>query len=189
MNNAIKNDPRYTKQDYSSLNATDHALTTGDKIRKELDSRGEYNAEVYNWHLSKLPEDKVVSMDNVERLVMQLYNASQILYKKLDTTNEQKVREQLIEKIPEFESFMRTHPRLFIMMSANNVSAKKRTHVLNLIALKRGHQDRNVSLEKQQQEASAYMHAHFVREALPGEEEEAIANGTGLRGTICDIRN
>ena len=74
----MSHDPRYANSiNYAkSMGATDHQLTQGHKLRAELDRRGHYDAEVYDWHVSKLQGEKVKSMDNVERVVLQLYAGS-----------------------------------------------------------------------------------------------------------------
>ena len=178
---------KYHKQAYdyvNSMGATEHQLTTGTNIRAELDARGEYNAEVYNWHVAQLPEDKIKSMDRVEELVLKLHTAAQALYKRKEMeTTEESVRRALVE-VAEFEDFSKTHPRLFWLMSARTVKPEHRMHVLNLISIKRDHQHKKLGLKQQQQQISAYMHANFVREAAPGEEEQAIRDGTGLHGEV-----
>jgi hypothetical protein len=138
---------------------------------------------VYDWKVSQLPAEAVLGMDRVEQLVQQVHAAATVLYKQQDQEQDG-VRRRLVETVPEFESFSRTHPRLFLLLTEKNSDPAHRMHVLNLIAMKRKHQQQGISLQRQQQEVSSYMHSHFVREAAPGEEEAAVAAGTGLRGTV-----
>ena len=97
---------------------------------------------------------------------------------------EDAVRQELVRDVEAFEKLTHTHPRLFYMLTERNTSAEKRMHVLNMIHMKQQHQHKNASLKTQQQDISAYMHAMFVRPAKEGEEEAAIAAGTGVHGEL-----
>ena len=53
----------YKQKGYAEeLGATDHPLTDSDSFRAHLDKNGQHDAEVYNWHISKLPDAQIVSM-------------------------------------------------------------------------------------------------------------------------------
>lgn len=176
----------YKQQGHASaLGATEHSLTDSTEFSRHLESRGEHNAEVYNWHISKLPADRVVAMSAMEQLVEQLYMASQALYAQRGSScSEDAVRRELVSKETAFASMTETHPRLFYALTERTVSAKKRMHIMNMIHIKQKHQEEGLTLKEQQQDISAYMHAMFVRAAEPGEEEAAIAAGTGVRASI-----
>jgi hypothetical protein len=64
------------------------------------------------------------------------------------------------------------------------VTPKKLQHLLELMELRERHERGTKTLDEQKQEVSAYFMSNFVRPALPGEEEEAVASGRGLRGTM-----
>ena len=114
--------------------------------------------------------------------------AAQLLYKKYEQWTEEEIRAELFRKAPVFEDFSQTHPRLFLLLSAKIVEPAHRMHILNLIGLKKDHQQRNLSVAEQQREVSEYMQSHFVRPAKPGEEEDAVASGSGVRGKLVDMR-
>ncbi|MCH9715866.1 MAG: hypothetical protein K0U52_02115 [Gammaproteobacteria bacterium] len=169
--------------------STQHQLTQGSALRRELDRRGESNAEVYEWHVTKLPEDQVLSMARVRDIVVSLYSDAQESYAMEERRDWQADdhRRALVEDNPTYDHFTQTHPRIFLAITDPDVTPEKRAHIMNLISLKAEHKASNKTLERQQQEVSSYFKHHFTREAKPGEAEEAEAKGTGHKATMVKL--
>ena len=55
---------------------------------------------------------------------------------------------------------------------------------MELIALRESHETSRQTTEEKQAEVSQYFQSRFIRPAEPGEEERAVAAGTGVRGTL-----
>ncbi len=169
--------------------STQHRLTEGSALRQELDRRGESNAEVYEWHVTKLPEDEVLPMSRVRDIVVSLYSDIQESYA-LEERNVWSIddhRRELVKENPVYDKFTQTHPRLFLALTEPNVSAEKRAHIMNLIGLKAEHKASNKPLLRQQQEVSSYFKHNFTRAANPGEAEEAEARGTGYKASMVQL--
>lgn len=169
-----------------TLGATKIALTDSQPLQQHLRRTGQTNAEAYEWHITKLPDDQIVPAATVRDIAMRLFlevARSRADATRRDWTDEQH-REAVLRNSDEFQRFSQTHPRLVLMLCAHDFSSKKLQHLLELIELRHHQETRNLTQQQRQEQVSAYFRANFVRDAKPGEEEEAVRNGTGLRGTL-----
>lgn len=169
--------------------ATTHRLTTSSHMRRELAKRGEEDSAVYDWQVSKLPEDQRIDVGQARNMILSVYSDAQNSWNhpdRQDFTADQH-RALIIEETPEFEELSRKMPRIFLLMTEREVPEEKRQHVLNLIAMQMDQQRRGLSVKQKEAEIAAYAHHHWVRKAKPGEEEEAVAAGTGLRGETVEM--
>lgn len=166
--------------------ATKVALTDSQPLQEHLRRTGQTNAEAYEWHITKLPEDQIVPASRVRELAMRMFldvTRSRADAERRSWSDEQH-REAVLRANTEYQQLSRTHPRLVLMLCAHDFSSKKLQHLLELIALRQHHENAQLTQDQRQQQVSAYFKANFVRAARPGEEEAAVANGTGLRGTV-----
>lgn len=165
------------------------ALTTSTHLQRELEAKGEGNAEVYDWHITKLPENQVLDPWRVRDIVTALYSDAQHSYSLGERANWEvdDHRRVLVEANSIYDAFTQTHPRLFLAMTERVVTADKRMHIMNLITLKAVHKHDGTPLEQQQKEVSMYFKHNFTRAALPGEEEEEVAAGRGYRGEMVKL--
>ena len=62
-----------TQQALSNEGAQSVALTDSKPMRDLLHANGEDNAETFEWHITKLPEDQIVPAATVKRVAMALY--------------------------------------------------------------------------------------------------------------------
>jgi hypothetical protein len=170
------------------------ALTSGVELQQTLDrdrQRGVGKDEglhqtVYEWHVNKLPEEQIVRASKVREVSMAYFMD---LLKSRSTParkawRDEQHRDTVVMSQQAYQDLAQTHPRLILMLSASDVTEQKLQHLLNLIELRERHEHSNKSLEKKQAEVSRYFMSNFVRAALPGEEEEAVRTGTGLRGEL-----
>jgi len=141
---------------------------------------------VYEWHVNKLPEDQIVPAARVREVSMAYFMdvlKSRAMPSRSGWRDEQH-RDEVVMSTQAYQDLAQTHPRLILMLSASNVTEKKLQHLLDLIELRERHERSGKSLEKKQAEVSKYFMSNFVRPALPGEEDEAVRTGTGVRGEL-----
>lgn len=166
--------------------ATKIALTDSQPLQQHLRRTGQTNAEAYEWHITKLPDDQIVPASRVRQLAMRLF--LDVVKSRADAAHrewtDEQHREFVLRASDDYQRLSQTHPRLVLMLCAHDFSSKKLQHLLELIELRERHETQNLSQTQRQEQVSAYFRANFVREAKPGEEEEAVRNGTGLRGTL-----
>lgn len=177
-----------TQQALSNEGAQSVALTDSKPMRDLLHANGEDNAETFEWHITKLPEDQIVPAATVKRVAMALYAEVYVTRAREPTWTDEQIREHVVGGNDAFVKLARTHPRLILLLTGRECTVKKITHVLELIELRMQHeQATSLSMEEKQQQVSAYFQSHFVREAKPGEEEAAVRAGTGLRGEVVKV--
>jgi len=170
-------------------------LTSGAELRSTLDREREQagggrdaglKQTVYEWHVNKLPEDQIVPAARVREVSMAYFMdvlKSRAMPSRSGWRDEQH-RDEVVMSTQAYQDLAQTHPRLILMLSASNVTEKKLQHLLDLIELRERHERSGKSLEKKQAEVSKYFMSNFVRPALPGEEDEAVRTGTGVRGEL-----
>jgi len=169
--------------------AKEHALTHSTHLQRDLASKGESDAEVYDWHITKLPEDKVMNMQQVRGVVTSLYADAQHSFslEERATWDVDAHRRVLVDENPAYDAFTQTHPRLFLAITESGVSVDKLGHIMNMISMKADHKRYNVPLEQQQKEISVYFKHNFTHAAEEGEKEEAIASGRGYEASMVKL--
>ena len=92
-------------------------------------------------------------------------------------------RAWLIDGNARYAEFFQKLPRLFRMLVSSRSTPVNIAHIMKLIELARHQENSDKSLTEKQAEAGHYLRGNFMREARPGEADEAVRNGTGVRGT------
>jgi len=143
-------------------------------------------AEVYEWHSTKLPESEILSMDRVKDLTTSLL---QDVRENMDNPAVSKMsldefRAWLIESNKAYEEFFKKCPRMFRMIVSSRNTPSNMKRIMELIEIRRVHQDnKSRSLKDNTAQISDYFrNSGLMRKALPGEEEEAVRTGKGFRG-------
>lgn len=142
-------------------------------------------AEVYEWRTTQLPEHEVLPMTTVRDLVVSL-NQDVEASKSVEETKEMTLDEfrvWLIAGNPRYQEFFQKLPRLFRMIVSARNTPINMGHIMHLISM-RGHQETSgQTLKQKQAQVGAYFQSNFARPVRPGEEEEAVRTGRGVRGT------
>lgn len=161
--------------------AEELAMTSSTHLRRELEKKGDTHAEVYDWRITKLPKSNVLPMSEVRNILLSLYSDARDSYatEGRERWEEDDHRRLLVEENGVYDAFTKTHPRLFLMMTAREVPASSRQHVLNMVSLKQQHLDSGMPMEAQQKEISTYFQQSFTHKTVPGEREDAIDGGYG----------
>lgn len=152
-----------------------------EKLRQE-----EPNCEVYDYKITQLPPDQIVPASTVRDIAIEIFThacLSRLTVDRRDWSDD-KHREAVLRLDSKYEQFSRTHPRLVLALTAKDCDKKKLTHIMNLIQIRENQEGSSKTLEEQKAEVGAYFKQNFVRPALPGEEEERVANGTGYRASV-----
>lgn len=174
-----------TARAQENTGATSVALTDCKPLQEHLKKTGESNAEAFEWHITKLPEDQIVPARAVREISMALLTDVLRLRQRNKTWSDDQIRDAVMLDHAEYNQLSRTHPRLVLLLTGSECTPRKLHHVLDLIELRATHERAaHLSLEEKQLQVSTYFQNNFVRVAEPGEEERAISDGTGLRGTI-----
>lgn len=173
--------------------AATHAPTVALTDSRELQAAlqrdqpdGDMQQSVYEWHVHKLPEEQIVPAATVREVATAFFMdvmRSRQMTERRGWTDAQH-RDAVLVSQPRYEQMAHTHPRMLLMLAGSDVTERKLQHLLDLIELKERHERSGLSLEQKQAQVSHYFMSNFVRPALPGEEEEAVRNGTGLRGEL-----
>lgn len=165
------------------------ALTNGAELQAALardQPDGDLQQSVYEWHVNKLPANQIVPASTVRDVATAFFMdivRSRQMEQRRGWTDAQH-RDAVLVSQARYEQMAHTHPRLLLMLSGSDVTEKKLQHLLDLIELRERHEHSTMTLEQKQAQVSRYFMSSFVRPARPGEEEEAIRNGTGLRGEL-----
>lgn len=162
------------------------ALTDSTALRQQLQRTGATNAEAYEWHVTKLPEDQIVPARRVRDVSMALFleaQQSRANPARSSWTDAQH-RDLIVENNEEYRKLSQTHPRLVLLVTGSEVTPRKLQHLLELMELRERHETGRLTLDQQKAQISQYFMSNFVRPALPGEEDEAVRTGKGLRGTV-----
>lgn len=171
------------------------ALTSGAELRTTLDRENYQEGggrdqglkqTVYEWHVNKLPEDQIVPASKVREVSMAYFMdvlKSRAMPARREWHDEQH-RDLIVMSQQAYQDLAQTHPRLILMLSASSMTERKLQHLLDLIELRERHENSRMPLEKKQAQVSKYFMSNFVRPARPGEEEEAVRAGTGVRGEL-----
>lgn len=164
-------------------------LTSGAEFAEKVanDARDEgLNQTVYEWHVNKLPEDQIVPASRVRQVATAFF--MDIVRSRADpsrsTWSDTEHRDAVLRSQDAYLDMARTHPRMMLMLASADVTERKLQHLLDLIELRERQERSSMSVEKKQAQVSRYFMSNFVRQARPGEEEEAVRNGTGLRGEL-----
>lgn len=162
------------------------ALTDSLPLRQMIERTGQSNASAYEWHITKLPEDQILKAHTVRERALALFQDVCISRAHVDRRNwsDAQHREAVLRGNDVYEQLAKTHPRMVLMLTSQSCDMRKLQHLLELIELRAKQERDGKSTEHHQAEVSQYFRANFVREAKPGEEEEAVRNGTGMRGTM-----
>lgn len=165
------------------------ALTDSSELQTALkrDQRdGDMQQSVYEWHVSKLPETQIVPATTVRQVAtaffMDIVTSRQ--RKERQGWTDAQHRDAVLRDNNRYEQMAYTHPRTLLMLSGSDVTEKKLQNLMDLIELRERQEQSSMSLEQKQAQVSRYFMSNFVRPARPGEEEEAVRNGTGLRGEL-----
>ena len=164
------------------------ALTDSAPLVEQLRRTGATNAEAFEWHINKLPEDQIVPARRVRDVSMALFleaQTSRANPARAAWTDAQH-RDAVVDANEEYKKLSQTHPRLVLLVTGKEITPRKLQHLLELIELRERHENGTLSLDEQKAQVSQYFMGNFVRPALPGEEEEAVRTGKGLRGTIVN---
>lgn len=170
----------------SNVGAERVALTDSRPLREMIERTGQTNASAYEWHITKLPEDQILKAYTVRERALTLFQEvcmSRAHADRRDWSDAQH-REAVLRGNPIYEQLAKTHPRMVLMLTSQSCDLRKLQHLLELIELRAKQEQDGKSTEHHQAEVSQYFRANFVREAKPGEEEEAVRTGTGVRGTM-----
>jgi hypothetical protein len=184
--NVVENVEYAISQASKNEGAEEVALTDAAPLVNHLRQTGQRDVEAYEWHVTKLPEDQIVPAARVREVAMALFLDSLRSRQREDRKawTDGQHREAVVTGNAAYEKLSQTHPRLVILLTGSEVTPKKLQHLLELMELRERHERGTKTLDEQKQEVSAYFMSNFVRPALPGEEEEAVASGRGLRGTM-----
>lgn len=165
------------------------ALTNAAELQAALQRDqpdGDLQQSVYEWHVNKLPEDQIVPAATVREVATAFF--MDILRSRQDASRrgwtDAQHRDAVLVSQPRYEQMAHTHPRMLLMLSGSDVTERKLQHLLDLIELRERLEHSSMSLAQKQAHVSRYFMSNFVRPARPGEEEEAVRNGTGLRGEL-----
>lgn len=166
--------------------AQDIALTDAAPLVQHLRQQGATNAEAFEWHATKLPADQIVAARRVRDVSMAL-----LLDAKNSRANPARAawtdaqhRDAVVEGNEEYKKLSQTHPRLVLLVTGSDMTLRKLQHLLELIELRERHEQGTLTMDEQKAQVSQYFMSNFVRAAKPGEEEEAVRTGRGLRGTV-----
>jgi hypothetical protein len=184
--NVVENVEYAISQAAKNDGAQEVALTDAAPLVSHLRRTGQQQAEAFEWRVTKLPEDQIVPARRVREVAMALFMDSLRSRQREERQGwtDGQHREAVVTGNEAYEKLSQTHPRLVILVTGSEITPKKLQHLLELIELRERHEQGAKSLDEQKQEVSAYFMSNFVRPALPGEEEEAVATGRGLRGTM-----
>ena len=170
----------------SNVGAERIALTDSVPLRQMIERTGQTNASAYEWHITKLPEDQILPAYTVRERALALFQEVCVSRAHADRRDwsDARHREAVLRGNPIYEQLAKTHPRMVLMLTSQSCDLRKLQHLLELIEMRAKQERDGKSTERHQQEVSQYFRHHFVREAKPGEEEEAVRTGTGVRGTM-----
>jgi hypothetical protein len=145
----------------------------------------EPRAEVYEYRITKLPAHEVLPMKMVKDVVISLMQDvdacktnPQTQHMKLD-----EFRAWLMEENAMYKELFKKMPRLFRKIVSARITPEDKTHIMKMIEMRRVQEASAMSKRDREVQVGAYFREHFSRVALPGEEEEAVRNGTGYSGT------
>jgi hypothetical protein len=140
--------------------------------------------EVYEYRTTILPENERIPMHRVMDLAISLYDDFDATSAIEETRSKDLdgIRLWLMEKNPHYKEFFKKCPKLFRSIVSGN-SEKFRKHIMLMISEKWTHMEMNLPRKESDARIAPYMRQHFMRRALPGEEEAAVAAGTGFSGT------
>lgn len=166
--------------------AEEIALTDAAPLVEHLRQQGATNTQAYEWHATKLPADQIVPAATVREVSMALFLDAQ--RSRADPARaawtDAQHRDAVVEANSAYQKLSRTHPRLVLLVTGSEITPRKLQHLLELIELRERHERGALTLDQQKAQISQYFMSNFVRPARPGEEEEAVRTGRGLRGTI-----
>ena len=163
-------------------------LTDASEFMKSLPANPEGPApEVYEYRVTKLPAHEILSMSVVRDLVVSLIQdveACRTDPRCAHFANDDEFRVWLMDETPVYQEFFKKHPHLFRRIACKApLPPREKKFIMEMIAMKQKHLENNVPLEQCRMESGKYMRDNFSRPARPGEEEEAVRNGTGYSGT------
>jgi hypothetical protein len=164
-------------------------LTSGAEFAEKVkgDARDEgLRQTVYEWHVNKLPEDQIVPASRVRQVATSFFldiMQSRGKPERREWSDTQH-RDAVLLSQDAYVDMARTHPRTMLMLASSDVTERKLKHLLDLIELRERQEHSSMSVEKKQEQVSRYFMSNFVRAALPGEEEEAVRTGRGVRGEM-----
>ena len=174
-----------------SVALTDHrplaAFLAGKKAESENGGNGENpepSPEMFEWHINKLPEEEIVPARTVRDVMMAMFLDVYMMRQKHPDWSDEKHRESVLLTKEEYRKLSFTHPRLVLLLCGSECTPRKLECVMELIALRESHETSRQTTEEKQAEVSQYFQSRFIRPAEPGEEERAVAAGTGVRGTL-----
>ena len=175
----------YLNRDYGAA-TTSVQLTESTAFKKSLEAKGESRAEVYDWHITKLDSSQIMTMTEVAGIMERLYASAQASYALPSNSGwgADEHRQCLVDGDEAYRRLTHSHPRLFLSLTEPTVPPEKLYHIRQMIGIKQGHTEREADVAEQQRDISAYFRRHFVRPALPGEEEAAISGGRGYRAEM-----
>ena len=173
-----------TTQALTNTGAKSVALTNSKPLEEMIKKNGETHAEAFEWHITKLPEDQIVPAKTVREIALALFSDVYITRARNAAWTDEQIREHILQNNATYSQLSRTHPRLILMLTGSDCTPRKIQHMLELMELRAQHEVSTMSLEEKQKQVSAYFQSSFVRQAEPGEEERAVNNGTGIRGTM-----
>ena len=183
----VADNVQYAKQRAAmNVGAQTIALTDSAPLREQLRRQGANNAEAFEWHVTKLPEDQIVPAQKVRDIGMAMFLDAQRSRANpaRATWTDAQHRDEVVESKEEYQKLSQTHPRLVLLVTGSEITPRKLQHLLELIELRERHEQGALSLDDQKAQISQYFMSNFVRPARPGEEEEAVRTGRGLRGTV-----
>lgn len=174
---------------------TEVPLTSGAELQQALQTgaagQGEADAgaEVYEWHVTKLSPEQVVPAARVRDVATAFFMDMMRSRQASDRANytDAQHRDAVLASSAQYSDMARTHPRMMLMLAAGDVTERKIKHLLDLLELRERQENSSLSLEQKQAQVSRYFMSNFVRAARPGEEEEAIQNGTGMRAEMVTM--
>ena len=164
--------------------ATPLSLTDSSALRASLGANPA-GVEVYEWQTTRLPAHEIMTpayvasvLDSLLAEVEGARNRPELEGVPLD-----EFRAYILSCNSKYPAFFQKAPRLFRMVVSPDFTPDKRRTLMEMVGMSKLHADYNIPLEKRQQHVSMYFREKFMRPARVGEEEEAVAAGTGLRAT------
>lgn len=173
-----------TPDNLDIVGAKEIKLTDASEFMTTLKTDGP-QPEVYEYRTTILPDHEILPMSRVKDLVVSLCQDMEAAKElpEVKTMKLDEFRAWLIKGNRSYEEFFKKLPHLFRMIVSSKKTPTNLGHILKLIELRRSQENSTHPLETKQAQVSAYFREHFARQAKPGEEEQAVKDGTGVSGT------
>ena len=141
---------------------------------------------VMDWNTTLLPTEEILPAARVKDLVLSLVEDVELFSENQETKNLSldEFRAWIMEREDAYKELFKKLPRLFRLVVNGEKSGTKLMKVMELIEIRRHQESQNMTTEEKRAQVSDFFRTTFVRPAEPGEEEAAVREGRGFRGTM-----